>query len=243
LPSWGEIENKIRRDLDLQDTDNFVGQDEMAGYGNEAIATAEAMIMATNEDYFLKSTPLTLVLGASDIDLPSDIYGQKIREIVYKNGDQIWPLTALKDPKMFYQKAVIDRQAVSMDEYKYFLKSATAGVQDKLVLVPAALENGAFLEMWYIRNANRIPLQDSSAEGATRATQVAAVIDIPEWRLYIEQYCKMRIYEKLKEPDKMADSEKKLQQASSLLINDLADRKKDNENQIAMDISHYVESN
>lgn len=242
LPTYGEIETKVRADYDLQDTDNFVGQDEMATYANDGIQTAEAMIIATCEDYFLTPATLTLVNGSSDITLPTDIYAQKIREIVYKNGDRIYPLTRLKDPKMFYQKAVIDRQAVSLDEYSWFLKSATAGVQDKLVLTPAAQESGAFLEMWYIRNANRVPLQ-AAPESSTRAAQLATVIDIPEWRIYIEQFMKKRCAEKTKDAARLMSAEKDLAAAAEMLVADLKDRAKDNENEVPPDISHYVESN
>lgn len=229
-------------DLDLQDTDNFVGQDEMAGYANEAIATAEAMIINACEDYFLTNTTLSLVLGESQISLPSNIYGQKIREIVYKNGDRIYPLTELKDPRMMYQKAVIDRQAVSLDEYKYFLQSATAGAQDKLVITPPALESGAYLDFWYIRNAKRVPLQSSLAEAESRANQIATVIDIPEWRLYIEQFMKKRCYEKI-DKSKVGQADKDLLVTSGLMISDLKSRKPNNENDLPQDISHYVEHN
>ncbi len=243
LPSYGEIEYQVRLDLDLQDTDNYVGQDEMAGYGNAGITSAEALIIQTCEDYLLTSATLTLVQDASSIDLPNDIYGQKIREIVYKNGDRIYPLVELKDPQMFYRKAVIDRQAVSLDEYQYFLQSATAGSQDKLMITPAALESGAYLEMWYIRNAKRVPLQSALAEGATRATQIAAVIDIPEWRAYVEQFMKVRCWEKRKNALMLANAKKDLEIISDLMVTDLKTRKQNNQNEVPMDVSHYMEHN
>ncbi len=244
LPTYGEIEFKVRLDLDIQDSDNFVGQDEMAGYYNEGVATAEALIMQACEDYFKTFTPLTLVEGASDIALPSDIYAQKIREIVYKNGDRIYPVTELKDPMMHYRKAVIDRQAVSLEEYQYFLKSSTAGAQDTLVITPPALESGAFLEMWYIRNAKRAPLQSSLADGASRATQIAAVLDIPEWRAYVEKYMKAEIYEhKIKDKSAAALAKTDLGTIAGVMINDLRDRMQNNQNEVPLDISHYVEHN
>lgn len=244
LPTYGEIEYKVRLDLDLQDTDNFIGQDEMAGVYNEGVATAEALIMKACEDYFKTFATLSLVQGSADIALPADIYAQKIREIVYKNGDRIFPLRELKDPQMHYRKAVIDRQAVSLDEYMYFLKSATAGAQDSLVIVPPALESGAYLEMWYIRNAKRAPLQSSLADGATRATQIAAVLDIPEWRAYVEKYMKAEIYEhKIKDKGAAALARADLGTISGVMIDDLRDRMKNNENEIPQDISHYVEHN
>lgn len=242
LPTYNEFETKVRADLDLQDTDNFVGQDEMAGLTNEAIDAAEALIMATHEDYFLTSATLTLVSGESSIALPTDIYGQKVREVIYKNGDRIFPLTELRDPQMFYQKAVIDRQSVSLDEYSYFFKSATAGQQDTLMITPPALESGAYLEMWYIRNANRIPLQ-AAPDSSSRATQLATVIDIPEWRAYLEQYVKWRCYQKMKDQGAEASAAAALEKLGELMIINLKDKKLNNANDVPMDTSHYWEHN
>ncbi len=240
LPTWSEIETKIRLDLDLQDDSNFISQDEMAGLCNDAIDAAEAIIMTTFEDYFLTYATLTMVQGASDIALPSDIYAQKIREVLYKNGDRIFPLKELRDPMKFYKKAILDRESVSQDEYSYFLKSATAGEQDKLVLVPAALESGAYLEMWYIRNANRIPLQTDSGS-PSRATQLATVIDIPEWRAYLEQFIKWRCYQKMKDQAGETTAAAALEKFGELMLVNLKDKKLNNENEIVMDVSHYME--
>lgn len=240
LPTWGEVETKVRADLDLQDSDNFVTQDEMAGYGNEGIDAAEVLIMATHEDYFLNSATLSLVSGERSIALPTDIYGQKVRGITYINGSRIYPLKEIKDPEIFYKKAIADYQANGNDEYGYIFKSATAGEQDKLMISPPAQESGAYLEMWYIRNANRIPLQ-AAPDSASRATQVATVIDIPEWRAYIEQFIKWRCYQKMKDQGAEASAAAALEKLGELMVINLKDRKLNNENEIEMDVSHYVE--
>jgi hypothetical protein len=219
-----------------------VGQDEFAALTNEAIDTCEALIMATHEDYFLNSATLSLVSGESSIALPSDIYGQKIREIVYKNGDRIYPLKELRDPMMMYRKAIIDRTAVSLDEYSYFFKSATAGQQDTLIITPAAQESGAYLECWYIRNANRIPLQ-AAPDSSSRATQLATAIDIPEWRAYLEQFVKWRLYQKMKDQAGEAAASGALEKLGELMIINLKDKKLNNENDVPMDTSHYMEHN
>jgi hypothetical protein len=242
IPTWAEIETKIRTDLDLIDTDNFMGQDEFATLGNDAIDAAEAIIMRVREDYFLTSATLSLVNGASNIALPTDMYMQKIRELVYKNGDRIYPLRRLRDPRMFYHKAVVDRTAVSLDEYQYFLKSTTAGAQDELMLTPPAYESGAFLELWYIRHANRIGLQ-AAPDSVSRATQLATPIDIPEWRSFLEQHIRVRCYEKLGQFDKMKDAEEKLVVIASAMEVSVKDRCEDNENDVPQDISHYMEHN
>lgn len=242
IPTWGEIETKIRADLDLQDPDNFISEDEMAGYGNEGIDAAEVLIMATFEDYFLTPATLTLVDGEDLIALPSNIYAQKIRELLYINGDRIYPLKELRDPNKFYKKAIIDASANSGDEYQYFLESPTEGLQDKLVLAPPAQESGAYLKMWYIRNANRITLQ-AAPDSSSRATQVATPIDIPEWRAYIEQFVKMRCYEKMKDRDGEDKAAAKLEKLGELLLINLKDKKLNNENDVPLDTSHYMEHN
>lgn len=242
IPTWGEIETKVRADLDLQDTSNFIGEDEMAGLGNDAIDAAEAIIMRVREDYFMTMATLTLVQGTATISLPTDIYAQKIRELVYKNGDRIYPLRRLRDPRMMYQKAVIDRSAVALDEYQYFLYSPTAGQQDKLYLTPVPYESGAFLELWYIRHSNRISLQ-AAPDSVSRATQVATAIDIPEWRSFLEQHVKVHCYEKLKQFELMKDAEEKLMVLAGAMEVSLKDRMEDNENDVPQDTSHYLEHN
>ncbi len=242
IPTWGEIETKIRTDLDLLDPNNNIGQDEMAALGNDAIDCAQALIMREREDYFITPATLTLVQGASNLALPTDIYAQKIREIIYKNGDRIYPLRRLRDPMMFYRKAVIDRQSTNLTEYHWFLKSTTAGAQDELLITPTAQESGAYLEMWYIRHANRIGLQ-AAPDSVSRATQIATTIDIPEWRAYIEQHVKRKCYEKMKLSEAYMAASSELQRLTDDMIITLKDRAEDNETEIALDISHYVESN
>jgi len=242
IPTYKEIETKVRADLDLQDSNNFITEDEMAGYCNEAIDTAESIIMQACEDYLLTSAPLTLVNGANSIELPSNIYAQKIRGLTYINGDRIYPLHRVRDPDIFYRKAVIDRQAISLDEYSYLLKSTTVGEQDKIILTPPAYESGAFLELWYIRNANRVSMQ-AAPDSVSRATQLATPIDIPEWRLYLEQYMKMRCYEKMRDMAGMANAEAKTKAMAEMMLVNLKDRVVDNENNVAQDTSHYMEHN
>lgn len=242
LPSWGEVETKIRTDLDLLDQANFIGQDEMATLGNDAISAAESLIMRAREDYFLTTATITLVNGQANYALPTNIFGQKIRELTYVNGSRIFPLTRLKDPLMFYQKEILDFQATSFEEYRWFLKSTTAGAQDELFLTPAALEAGPYLVMWYIRNANRIQLQ-AAPESVSRATQIATVLDIPEWRSFVEQHVKVSCYEKMKDPEGYNKATAKLAVLADAMVVSLKDRAEDNENEVAQDISHYVEHN
>lgn len=243
IPTWGEVEEKIRADLDLQDSDNFIGQDEMAGYGNEAISATERMLLKLREDYLLKTATITLVNGTANYDLPTDIYAQKIRAFVYINGNVIYQPKRLRDPLEFFKKAVIDNLSVSTVEYTWFLKSPNDGSQDQVVLSPPAYESGAYFTLYYIKHLTRIQLQSTNADSASRATQLATKIDAPECRDFIEQFIKVRCYEKMKDVEGTADAKDKLKAIRDDLESTLRDRVDDNDNEVSADISHYRESN
>lgn len=238
--TYSQIDSKVRKDLDLQDDGNFIGHDEMAGYANDGIDIAEAVILKLDEDYFLTKTPLSLVSGQSDILLPSDIYAQKIRAIIYKNQGRIFEVRRLRDPKSFLERAWINDQVNNTEEYRYFLRMDAGVAQAVMELTPPAYESGAFLTMHYIRNAARVPLIE---EGSNRAAQLATILDIPEFRSVIEQYMKMRCYEKMK--DKIAEekAEKKLGALLEAMTNTLTNRVPDRDDVVPQDFSHYEEMN
>lgn len=212
----------------------------MAGLFNEAIDDAEAEILKLNEDYFLASTTLAMVSGASDISLPSDIYAQKIRSIIYQNGPLIYPLRRIRDPDKFAAKAEMDYFATGSNEYNYFLKNATAGAQAKIVLSPVAQETSSNLTLWYIRNANRIPMQ--SEDSVSRAVQLATVIDIPEWADYLVQFVKCRCYEKEMD-QRLPAAVAALQDRKLMMINTLANRVPDNDDTVPLDMTFYEDHN
>lgn len=240
LPTYSELETRVRTSQDLLDVDNFVVAEEMVDYFNEAIKSAESEILMLNEDYFLSNDTLTLVSGTSDYSLPADIYGQKVRSLIYKSGTKIYPITRLRDPNQFFKKDEIDYYSTNETEYQWFLKNSTAGVQAKMVLVPASFENGALVDRWYIRCANRIP--KTTEAGITRAIQLATVIDIPEWSDYLVQYVKVQCLDKAKSSKKQ-DAINELLEKKKNMVESLSDKTPDNENQVPLDLEHYQEHN
>lgn len=165
LWTYGEVRKKLERDFDLED-ESFISSDELATYCNEGIEAAEAEILTLNEDYFLKSQFMSLALGQSTVTLPSDIYAQKIRSLIYNNGvsgsnsggDLIYEIKRIRDPHKFN----IIANAQTWDAanwYGYIVQNQSAGLQNTLLLVPPSLETTTnVLTMWYIRHAQRIPL-------------------------------------------------------------------------------------
>jgi hypothetical protein len=232
-------------DLDLQDPDNFVGGDELVGYFNEAIEMAEAAILAINEDYFLiPDGTITLVQDQSEYALPTDIYAQKIREITYSNGEIINPVERLKRVHEFYERQVVERYNSGVPGlYAYFIKSV-AGAQDKILFTPTPKESGPYIKIAYLRSAARVPLIGELVGGvaATRTSQLATVVDIPEATNYLVQYAKVRCYEKERDP-RAASATQALGIIYDALINILTERVPDKMDTVMPDMSHYWEHN
>lgn len=158
LWTYGEVRQKLERDFDLED-EKFISSDELAGYCNEAIDAAEASILKLNEDYFLKMKKISLSLGQQILTLPDDIYAQKIRGMIYNNGgDLIYEIRRIRDPHKFYLLADVQVWGTA-NWYGYILQNPTAGEQNTVLLVPPSRETSAdILNLWYIRNAQRIPM-------------------------------------------------------------------------------------
>lgn len=240
LWTFQEAETQVRQELDIQGDDNFIENDEMVGYFNSAVDEMEKEILQMNEDYLLTSTPITFVQGQTDISLPTDIWGQKIRSFIYQNGTKIYPIKRFRDPEKFYKKAEMDYYATGETEYAYILKSVSEA-QDKIVLTPAAQESGAVATLWYIRNAKRIPKVGESS--ATRATQLACIIDLPEAMDFIMQFVRVRCLGKDKNfavpPQEIAI----LGELKADAVSALSERTPDNDTQVPMDVSFYEEMN
>lgn len=240
LPTYSELEMKVRIDLDLQDENNFVQNDEFAGYANEAIDIAEAEILKLHEDYFLSPTDLTLAAGTSEYNLPTNIYAQKIRAIVYKNGPKIYPVKRIRDPEAFYKREEINYYSTQETEYGYMLLNSAEG-QAVISISPVPQESGNLMRLWYVRNAARVPLT-TDAGSPSRATQLAQVIDIPEWSQFIMQFMKWRAMEKELHP-RTDKAEEAMLELKKNMVETLTNRIVDNDDTIPMDLSVYYDHN
>ena len=113
--TFEEIKDKVRRDLGMEQ-EQFVTNIELQGYVNSAIDEAEAEIITLYQDYFLKLTEIDLVNGQRDYSIPTDIYANKIRGLIYSDGNNIYPI------KKFYHKHHLFQQieiASEIDEPYY----------------------------------------------------------------------------------------------------------------------------
>lgn len=183
----GQIISRVQRDLNLED-EQFLPRGEVIDYINEAIDFVESEIhtLGREDTYFLTSANIALVEGTSTYNLPSDIFGQKIKGIVYHNGTDIYPILPMTFHGKFSEKELIDQYASSNDYYQYFITHGTAGTW-QIQLVPTAQETSSTnVVIWYIRNAKSMPNNDPAVAGDNDT-----ICDIPEFTHYVIAYAKM----------------------------------------------------
>lgn len=220
-----EIRDKIQRDLDLEG-ETFINQAELDSYINEAIDEVERQIHTLNEDYFVTRTTISLVSGQEEYSFPTDVYAMKIRGIVYRNGTTVYQLQRVKDWRKFEEYELLKAGTSYNALYGYMLVNSTAG-SPKILLAPTPLENGAYLKVWYLRNANRL-----SAE--------TDVMDIPEAVNYVIQYAKVRCYEKEGHPNlQKAIADLEMEKADTIAT--LSNIFPDTQNELEADMRLYNE--
>jgi hypothetical protein len=221
------MKTKIENDLGIMD-EQFIETDELIGYANEAIDEAEAEVLGLYEDYFLSRATLTLVAAQEAYSLPTDIYAQKIRRVVYVNGSTIYEIKRLKDWKKFEIYAEENVSATN-PYYQYMITAENAGAQSQLILVPRSVESGAYVTLWYLRNANRFS-DDTS------------ILDIPEAANFVMQFIKTRCYEKEGHPN-LGLSVQALENQRQLLKTTLSSMVPDANNEIELNTSYYDDFN
>lgn len=170
--TYATAKAKVERELDIQDED-FVDDDELMGYFNDAIDKAEAIIQTLFEDYFLTSDYVDMTETESSCAMPTNIYASKIRKVVWRNGNEIYEVVPIKIEEI----DLVETQ----DDYRYLLENDSAAAGVEFVLYPPARETTATkMRRWYIRNANRIAAD-------------ADLIDIPEHMTFIYAFVKREV--------------------------------------------------
>jgi hypothetical protein len=223
--TWGEIKAKVLRDLDLEG-ETFITPDEMLGYANEAVDTVERTIHTLYEDYFVTRGTMTLVPGQEVYAIPSDIYALKIRQIIYRNGTEVWKLQRLKNWHKFGVYETEKANFSGTQQYGYFVINSTPGAPE-ILMTPTPTEAGSYLYIWYIRNANEL-------------TTDASICDIPEAVNYVMAYIKMKCMEKEMHPN-LAKAIQDVEQEKQETLTALAEMYSDNENDIEPDYRLYNE--
>ena len=225
--TWSEIRTKVERDLDLE-SETFITPEELLGYANEAIDEVERQVLTLCEDYFLSRSTISLVSGTEEYSLPANIYANKIRQIVYRNGQDVCKIKRIRDWDKFSIYESEKTNTSNSSYYGFFLLNSVAGAP-KLLLAPTPLESGPYLQVWYIRNANELCLDTD-------------VCDIPEAVHYVMAYMKVKCHEKDMNPNLgKAVADLALQREDTMKT--LAEMFPDNENTLEADTRLYDDMN
>lgn len=220
LITYSSIKTKIQNDLDLIDED-FISEEELLGYMNEAIDDCEAVIHTLGLDakYFLVPGTITLVSGTADYAYPADIYAMKIEKVFYVNGSKKYRVDRVRDLDV-----VNDFSAG--EDYMYLPLNLTAG--PRLRFYPTPAESGGYIQIWYIRNIRKL----------TTSTEDSNTCEVPEAINFIYQHVKMRCYEKEGNPNlQKAIADVKVQH--DLMVQTLQEMVPDGDTFIQPDLSFY----
>lgn len=223
-----DIRGKIETDLDLLE-ETFISSSELNAYINEAIREAESEVHGLCEDYFLASTPLSVTAGTDSYDLPSDIYADKIRAIIYTNGTDIYRVKKLIHRSyQFEEIALINTYSPSL-RYQFILtNNLSAGRKIKFFPNIRDTSSTNFL-IYYIRDAQTLENDDD-------------VLDIPEAYNFILAYAKAKCLAKENAGQVPGGIANELEHQREMLLNSLRDRVPDYDNEIEKDFSAYEEA-
>lgn len=230
--TFGQIKLKVERELDIE-VEEFVQPDEFIEYVNDGISMAEAEIhkLGLEDEYFLTKYTLPLTVGQEDFTLPTPIYMNKIRSIVYSNGSTIYTIERLRGPEKFENLARINQYNTITDYYKYLVRndSATGGVV--LQFVPPSREAlTSAVTVWYIRECSKWSVTDTSGTGTCDLPQIAMQ--------FLYQYVKYRVYEKEGHAN-MGDSKETLAAIKATMLSAMEQMVADDNNELIKDLSSY----
>jgi hypothetical protein len=170
---------------------------------------------------------ITLVPGEEEYNIPNNIYGMKIRQIIYRSGTQVWKLKRLRN---WHKIAIYETEKTinnGTQQYGFFILNSAEGEKPKLLLTPTPTEAGSYLYIWYIRNANEL-------------TDNASKCDIPEAVNYVMSYMKMKCLEKELHPN-LPKAIQDVEQQKADTLKTLSDMYADNEDTIEPDYRLYAE--
>lgn len=219
--TYEEAANKLSVELDLQE-EKFVSPDELMGIFNDAIDEAEQTVLGLFEDYLLAEQTYTLVPGQDRYSMPDDIYANKIRYLWFNDGMYRYQIKRTR-------ANILPFADIANSRYSFQIQHRQPSEGITIKLSPSVTHSGPYMNMQYIRNANRI-VDDSS------------IFDIPEAMNFIFAYVKVRIMTKESNPllqVALAD----LEAQRGYLQNTLKSMTVDEDNEIVPDLSFYEDLN
>lgn len=227
-----QVRTKIERDLDLEE-EEFIQTAELTEFVNDAITIIEAHMisMGLRDRYFYTRTTLNLVSGTADYALPSNLYEDKIKEVVYSNGATIYRVKLLDHDHTEEEIEHLNRFSTT-EYYQYRIRSDSSSAK-YFQLVPASRETATgVIKIGYFRDLGRV-----SSE--------ADLVEVPDIALqWLYQYVKTLVYEKEDGAEGLLEPAlAKLKALEDLMLSTLRGQVADSGNTLLeMDKSIYEES-
>ena len=216
-PTYAELKAYLQKELDLED-ETFITADEMLSYFNEAVDMVESSIHNIYEDYFLTTAPLAITSGTAGYSLPSDVYAQKIRKVLYNDNGSL--KYEIRRVKRLEDTLYIEQN----DLYAYILlNSGSTGM--KITLFPTPQNSNSNITVWYLRNAKRFSLDTD-------------VCDIPEFTSVVVQFVRYKCLTKEGHPD-AAQAAQDLERMKQEMVDTLTARVPDEDNTVLKDTTFY----
>lgn len=222
------FKTKVEEDLDLQE-EQFISDDELLGYTNEGLREAEKEYLTLYEDYLLDNANLALVTGTSKYSLPTGIFANKIRGIIYSSNSIIYEIKRIRSSKKFLERAYI-RNENPTDYYSYIILNSSAnGIQIELS-PPAKETSSTNVTIWFIRKVDEI---DADSDVVDK--------DLPECINFLYAYVKGKCKQKENAGTMPQDAAAEIEQQRKMLVDTLTSMVPDDDNKVEMDLSVYEE--
>ena len=218
--------NKVKSDLDLEDEINpFTNNKDLRRFFNDSIQDAEAEIHNIFEDYFLAETDLTMTSGSSLVSMPTDIFANKIRKLMYFH-----PTLSQRYTINFLRNLQTIMSVDSSDNYKYrIINDTDDGGVPKIKLFPDSQETSTNLKCYYLRNAKTFDI-DGSDDSEN--------VDIPEFERFLVARVKMFVYEKDSDP-RFQVAQIETERYRKMMVETLSRSRPDDDSLIQPDYSFY----
>jgi len=206
------------------EAEDFVSQPEIISYIRQAVDIAQKEVhkLGREDVYFEKRALFSLVSGQQEYVLPTDLYANKVKKIIYSTSQNVYEVKRFRNVDRYEVASEIEQNSASTgDSYQYFLVNQTVDSGVTVRFYPTPMETGASMVIWYIRQANEVTLPVDK-------------IDILESFTFICKYVKWKILDKDTQGNAIsADADQKA--ARQDLVDVLNERVPDEDNTIPPD--------
>ena len=226
LLTWGDIKQDIQETHGIE-TDASYTEQELINMYNKAQTIIESEVIKLQQDYFLAKTSFAVTKGITTYDLPSDIYGYKIRRTWWEesglNKQKLWRATNLDD----MERELTYYQTNYNKKLRYIILNPSAG---NAQLELSYSENDATIIMYYTRNPIKFTVNNGDSQ----------VCDIPEFADAIKAHMSYQIEWKDKSPT-LEHTKQDFKEMLSYLTNSLAVSVNDEDTMIEPDTELFDE--